>query len=226
MARRGGIRVIAGSARGLVLSGPPGGGTRPTASRLRESLFAMLESAGCDFSRVLDLYAGTGAPGIEALSRGAGHCTFVEGDGRACEVVRRNLSLADRGGGPALSACGCIQPPRGKSPLTPLFEKGGTGPEPGFRDCNLSATLPKSSDLRMKLWIRKTLRDRSDYGHRTFQSSTEHMDRRCGGRRCDVAAGMHGGRYCAANAFAYENSPVKKQNEKNDATPPPSAAAM
>ncbi len=92
--------MIAGSARGLVLSGPHDGGTRPTASRLRESLFAMLESAGCDFSRVLDLYAGTGALGIEALSRGAGHCTFVEGDGRACEVVRRNLSLAgfsDRG---------------------------------------------------------------------------------------------------------------------------------
>ena len=100
MARRGGIRVIAGSARGLVLSGPPGAGTRPTASRLRESLFAMLESAGCDFSRVLDLYAGTGALGIEALSRGTGRCTFVEGDGRACEVVRSNLARAgfsDRG---------------------------------------------------------------------------------------------------------------------------------
>ena len=107
--------MIAGSARGLMLSGPPGGGTRPTASRLRESLFAMLESAGCDFSRVLDLYAGTGALGIEALSRGAGRCTFVEGDGRACEVVRRNLARAgfnDRGD-IARARVGLWRPPPG-----------------------------------------------------------------------------------------------------------------
>ncbi|MEX2446407.1 MAG: 16S rRNA (guanine(966)-N(2))-methyltransferase RsmD [Dehalococcoidia bacterium] len=96
----GAIRVIAGSARGVMLRGPRSEGTRPTTSRLRESLFAMLESAGVDFSRVLDLYAGSGALGIEALSRGEGRATFVEADHRAAATIRENLErarLAERG---------------------------------------------------------------------------------------------------------------------------------
>jgi 16S rRNA (guanine966-N2)-methyltransferase len=88
---RGGLRVIAGSARGRVLVGPPGRATRPTAGRLREALFSMLEAVGVDFSSTLDLYAGTGALGIEALSRGAEACTFVEADPRSAGVVRQNL---------------------------------------------------------------------------------------------------------------------------------------
>jgi len=88
---RGGLRVIAGSARGRVLAGPPGRATRPTAGRLREALFSMLEAADVDFSSTLDLYAGTGALGIEALSRGAEACTFVEADPRTAAVVRQNL---------------------------------------------------------------------------------------------------------------------------------------
>ena len=91
MPARGGLRVIAGSARGRVLVGPPGRATRPTAGRLREALFSMLEAADVDFSSTLDLYAGTGALGIEALSRGAEACTFVEADGRSAAVVRQNL---------------------------------------------------------------------------------------------------------------------------------------
>jgi 16S rRNA (guanine966-N2)-methyltransferase len=85
------MRVIAGSARGVVLRQPRGRGTRPTAGRLRESLFSMLEALGADLNEVLDLYAGTGALGIEALSRGAGHCTFVEADPHAAGVIRENL---------------------------------------------------------------------------------------------------------------------------------------
>ncbi|MPZ98992.1 MAG: methyltransferase [Dehalococcoidia bacterium] len=94
------MRVIAGTARGIELRSPRGGRTRPTTGRLRESLFSMLEAAGADFSEVLDLYAGSGALGIEALSRGGGRCTFVEADARAAAVVRENLErtrLADRG---------------------------------------------------------------------------------------------------------------------------------
>ena len=85
------LRVIAGSARGALLTIPPRAGTRPTSGRLREALFAMLASAGADGSRVLDLYAGSGALGIEALSRWEGHATFVESDARAAAVVRENL---------------------------------------------------------------------------------------------------------------------------------------
>lgn len=85
------LRVIAGSARGRVLRRPPARATRPTSSRLREALFSMLEAAGADWSCVLDLYAGSGALGIEALSRGAAHATFVESDRRATGVLRENL---------------------------------------------------------------------------------------------------------------------------------------
>ncbi len=94
------LRVIAGDARGVVLVQPPGAATRPTSARLREALFGMLEAAGADLDAVLDLYAGTGALGIEALSRGDGRCTFVEADARAAQAIRTNLDrtgLAARG---------------------------------------------------------------------------------------------------------------------------------
>ena len=84
-------RVIAGSARGIELRQPPGRGTRPTSGRLREALFSMLEAAGADFTEVLARDAGTGALGIEALSRGGEHATFVESDARAATVLRANL---------------------------------------------------------------------------------------------------------------------------------------
>ncbi|MCC6236916.1 MAG: 16S rRNA (guanine(966)-N(2))-methyltransferase RsmD [Dehalococcoidia bacterium] len=89
----GSIRVIAGEAGGRILRAPPGGGTRPTSGRLREALFAMLEAIPADFSEVLDLYAGSGALGIEALSRGAEHATFIEQDPGALGAVRGNLGL-------------------------------------------------------------------------------------------------------------------------------------
>jgi 16S rRNA (guanine966-N2)-methyltransferase len=85
------LRVIAGSARGIALRAPRGRGTRPTAGRLREALFSMLEAAGVDFTDTLDLYAGSGALGIEALSRGAERCTFVDSDAGACATIRANL---------------------------------------------------------------------------------------------------------------------------------------
>ena len=83
-------RIVAGSAGGRRLDVPPKG-TRPTSDRVREALFSALE-ATVDLNglRVLDLYAGSGALGFEALSRGAVLATFVESDRRAAEVLRRN----------------------------------------------------------------------------------------------------------------------------------------
>ncbi|MGW4208692.1 16S rRNA (guanine(966)-N(2))-methyltransferase RsmD [Lentzea sp. NPDC004789] len=83
-------RIVAGTAGGRRLKVPPKG-TRPTSERVREALFSSLESMmDLDGARVLDLYAGSGALGFEALSRGAGHATFVESDKRAAEVLKSN----------------------------------------------------------------------------------------------------------------------------------------
>jgi 16S rRNA (guanine966-N2)-methyltransferase len=86
------VRVVAGAFKGRRLHVPPGRGTRPTADRVREALFSML--AGVEGASVLDLYAGSGALGIEALSRGARDAVFVERDPRAAETIERNLALA------------------------------------------------------------------------------------------------------------------------------------
>ena len=86
------MRVIAGERRGFQLKGPAGRFTRPMADRVREALFSMLASLGVDPVRVLDLYAGTGGIGIEALSRGADAADFVERNPAAAAVVRANLA--------------------------------------------------------------------------------------------------------------------------------------
>jgi 16S rRNA (guanine966-N2)-methyltransferase len=82
-------RVIAGSARGTRLVAP-GDGTRPFGDRVKQTLFAILEPALRD-ARVLDLFAGSGAAGIEALSRGAATATFVERDATAIKAIEENL---------------------------------------------------------------------------------------------------------------------------------------
>ncbi|NJP65127.1 16S rRNA (guanine(966)-N(2))-methyltransferase RsmD [Streptomyces sp. ventii] len=86
-------RVIGGSAGGRRLAVPPGGGTRPTSDRAREGLFSTWQALFGDLTdaRVLDLYAGSGAVGLEALSRGASHALLVEADQRAARVVRENI---------------------------------------------------------------------------------------------------------------------------------------
>ncbi len=83
-------RVIAGSARSIRLDAP-GPGTRPLADRVKQTLFAILEP-GLQGARFLDLFAGSGAAGIEALSRGAAHATFVERDAGAVAVIKANLA--------------------------------------------------------------------------------------------------------------------------------------
>ncbi len=91
-------RVISGSAKGRKLKLVPGDTTRPIMDRVKEALFSILSRDTLD-STVLDLFAGTGAVGIEALSRGASHCTFVDLAPAAIKTIRDNLAvtgLADR----------------------------------------------------------------------------------------------------------------------------------
>jgi 16S rRNA (guanine966-N2)-methyltransferase len=85
------LRVIAGSAKGLALAAPPGRRTRPTADRVREAIFNRLAGRVVD-AAVLDLFAGSGALGIEALSRGAARAVFVEVDRRALAALSENLA--------------------------------------------------------------------------------------------------------------------------------------
>jgi 16S rRNA (guanine966-N2)-methyltransferase len=94
------MRVVAGSAGGLRLVAPAGEETRPTSDRVREATFNALGSLGLvENADVLDLFAGSGAMGIEALSRGAAHAVFVDTEDRARQAIRTNLAatkLADR----------------------------------------------------------------------------------------------------------------------------------
>jgi 16S rRNA (guanine966-N2)-methyltransferase len=91
------LRVIAGRHRGRRLLAPEGQGTRPTAERVRQALFDMLWHApwagreAVEEARVLDAFAGTGALGLEALSRGAAHVAFIEADRAALAALRRNI---------------------------------------------------------------------------------------------------------------------------------------
>lgn len=92
------MRVIAGLAKGRTLVAPRGTGTRPATDRIREALFAILEPELPE-SRVLDLFAGAGTMGLEALSRGAAQVTFVERSAAALDALRRNITstgFADR----------------------------------------------------------------------------------------------------------------------------------
>jgi 16S rRNA (guanine966-N2)-methyltransferase len=92
------MRVVAGIARGRRLVAPKGDATRPTSDFVREAVFNSLGShTDLEGSRVLDLFAGTGALGIEALSRGAAHADFVETDRRAVEVIHANVETTGFG---------------------------------------------------------------------------------------------------------------------------------
>jgi 16S rRNA (guanine966-N2)-methyltransferase len=83
------VRVVAGSRKGHRIDAPKGVVTRPTSDRVREAVFSILGSV--EGARVLDLFAGSGAMGLEALSRGAAGCVFVESDRQAARVIQSNL---------------------------------------------------------------------------------------------------------------------------------------
>jgi 16S rRNA (guanine966-N2)-methyltransferase len=103
------MRIIAGVARGRRLAAPKGTVTRPTSDRAREGLFATVTAIRGPLhgARVLDLFAGSGAIGLEALSRGAARVVFVESDPRAARVIRANLAAVDLPGGEL--ACDQVQ---------------------------------------------------------------------------------------------------------------------
>lgn len=96
------MRIIAGTHRGARIAAPKGIATRPTGDRVREAAFNLIGSV--DGARVLDLFAGSGALGIEALSRGAASVTFVESDKAACRTIADNLAKLKLTG--ALVTCG------------------------------------------------------------------------------------------------------------------------
>lgn len=98
------MRVISGSAKRLLLKTIEGNDTRPTTDRIKETLFNMLQSDVAD-SDVLDLFSGSGGIGIEALSRGAGRCVFVENNPKAVECIRENLKTTHLSDKSVLMAC-------------------------------------------------------------------------------------------------------------------------
>jgi 16S rRNA (guanine966-N2)-methyltransferase len=114
-------RIVAGAWRGRRLAVPPGDGTRPTADRVRQALFDMLAHAPwggrslLDGARVLDAFAGTGALGLEALSRGAATAVFMERDRTALAVLRANLAACGASAQARLLAIDVLAAPPGEA---------------------------------------------------------------------------------------------------------------
>ncbi|WP_108717789.1 RsmD family RNA methyltransferase [Miniimonas sp. S16] len=122
-------RIIAGSVGGRTIAVPPRG-TRPTTDRVREALFTALDHDGLlDGARVLDLYAGSGALGLEAASRGAAHVDLVEADRRAADVCRANAR--------SLGLTGLVRTHQAK---VETFLAGGTGATAGATGAHAGAT--------------------------------------------------------------------------------------
>ena len=88
------MRIITGTAKGQQIKSPKGVHLRPTSELTRSMIFSILESMQADWSIVLDIYAGTGSLGLEALSRGAGWVDFIEQDPKCCAAINENLSQA------------------------------------------------------------------------------------------------------------------------------------
>ncbi|MEL6238521.1 MAG: 16S rRNA (guanine(966)-N(2))-methyltransferase RsmD [Pseudomonadota bacterium] len=117
------MRIIAGEWRGRRLTAPKGDVTRPTADRTRETLFSMLTSRLGSFEglRVVDLFAGSGALGLEALSRGAAHCLFVENEREALSAIRANIAALDARAATSVEAVSVIQLRARSEPLDLLL---------------------------------------------------------------------------------------------------------
>ncbi|HLZ71202.1 MAG TPA: 16S rRNA (guanine(966)-N(2))-methyltransferase RsmD [Dehalococcoidia bacterium] len=132
------MRIIAGTARGRTLAGPRNLTTRPTSDKVRGAIFSMLEARGASFSHVLDLYAGTGALGIEALSRGAEFAEFVERERGACAVIAENLR---RSGLEAAARVHCAALPAALGRVNGPF--GLIFCDPPYADASVAETLER-----------------------------------------------------------------------------------
>ena len=132
------MRIIAGAWRGRALSAPPGDTTRPTADRVRQALFDRLMHApwagraAVDGVRVLDAFAGTGALGLEALSRGAAFATFLDTGRAALAALRGNVAACRAEGRCTVLAADALRPPPGQACglvfLDPPYGQGLVGP--------------------------------------------------------------------------------------------------
>ena len=126
------MRIIAGRWRGRSLVAPTGNTTRPTSDRTREALFSMLASRLGSFEdlAVADIFAGTGALGLEALSRGAARCVFVEQDRAAVQALRANIATLTAPGEvlpTAVAALGAARWPADLLLFDPPYRSGGAG---------------------------------------------------------------------------------------------------
>ncbi|WP_203075050.1 16S rRNA (guanine(966)-N(2))-methyltransferase RsmD [Falsiroseomonas ponticola] len=121
------LRIVAGSHRGRRLAAPPGDTTRPTAERVRQAVFDMLWHAPwagravVEEARVLDAFAGTGAMGLEALSRGAAHATFMERDRAALAALRANITACREEPRARVVAGDVLKPPAAATPCGLVF---------------------------------------------------------------------------------------------------------
>jgi len=128
------MRIIAGAWRGRILKAPLGGTTRPTGQRMRQAIFDMVMHAPwggrnlLDGARVLDGFAGTGAMGLEALSRGAASCVFMERDAAAVAALRANISGCKAGDIAQVFVTDMCRPPAGGGQnlifLDPPYDQG------------------------------------------------------------------------------------------------------
>ena len=145
------MRIVAGEWRGRKLVAPLGNLTRPTADRTRETLFSMLASRLGSFEglRVADLYAGSGALGLEALSRGAGYVTFVESDRAAAEAIKANVATLGAGERCALRAMSAANLPSSE-PFDLIFADPPYEPGSGSA---VAAAVAKAGWLALGGWI-------------------------------------------------------------------------
>ncbi len=133
-----GMRVISGSSKGRRLKSPRGGVVRPSTDLVRGAIFSMVRSITGSWSRVLDLYAGTGALGIEALSQGGQRADFVEQNYKRCALIRENIDRVGFGENTRVFCCSVnaalsrldeeydlilLDPPYSNSPLPKVLEK-------------------------------------------------------------------------------------------------------
>jgi len=139
-------RIVAGAARGRRLAVPPGRGTRPTSDRVREAMFSAIESmrGGFGNARVLDLYAGSGALALEALSRGAAHALLVEADARAARTIRANVRSLGLDG--AEIAVGRVEHVVASAPDGPAYDLVFADPPYTLADGDLARVLAQAGE--------------------------------------------------------------------------------
>ena len=166
------MRVVAGRFKGRTLHAPRGRSTRPTSDKVREALFSVLGDV--DGLRVLDLFAGSGALGIEALSRGAADATFVDDDERAAAAIRRNVEAVGAGEEATVrrrDALAYLEAHEGPFDLVLIDPPYSSAPRLGERLSELlpvvlsnDARIVTESDKRAPLQLALELEFERDYG--------------------------------------------------------------